>query len=109
MLWVSYFWQLPEGSPMEGFVNIFDEDTFEEKKSFESFSSNQNKDFVSNNIYFLVQQKWFNKIFYVNPSAQCFAYFKYLINVRGNYFYYMCFVINFDKCTGSLLVTPLNT
>ena len=31
MLWVSYFWQLPEGSPMEGFVNIFDEDTFEEK------------------------------------------------------------------------------
>lgn len=57
MLWVSYFWQLPEGSPMEGFVNIFDEDTFEEKKSFESFSSNQNKDFVSDNVYFLVQQK----------------------------------------------------
>lgn len=57
MLWVSYFWQLPEGSPMEGFVNIFDEDTFEEKKNFESFSSNQNKDFVSDNVYFLVQQK----------------------------------------------------
>lgn len=57
MLWVSYFWQLPGGSPMEGFVNIFDEDTFEEKNSFESFSSNQNKDFVNNNIYLLVQQK----------------------------------------------------
>lgn len=31
MLWVSYFWQLPRGSPMEGFFSIFDEDTFEEK------------------------------------------------------------------------------
>lgn len=40
MLWISYFWQLPGGSPLEGFVSVFDKDIFEEKDlKFESFSS----------------------------------------------------------------------
>lgn len=58
MVWVSYFWQLPGGSPLEGFVMFLMKTILKRRtRDLRASALVKNKDFLSDklSIYFLVQ------------------------------------------------------